>query len=678
MNSQLRQLLLNEAIRIGDDLLEKAETTPWGMSWKSVEVQAEHVSWQASASIYNGVCGIVLFFIQLYKQTGQEKYKQAVLEGMRWVEWSGAANTDTRQCFLTGQMSVPFTCLQVYELTGEQAYLQKALQLTRASLQHQPMYLMEYINGNSGTLLCLLHLHAATGEAWLLEPINTYTGLLLDQIHIGKKGIYWDRSPVNIHGLCGFSHGASGIGWLLLELGNYFTNPSFYWLAEQAFDYESQYYDPRLNNWYDLRKILSFTQAEPAMRNAYERGEANYFTQGSGMNAWCHGAAGIGLVRLRAYELLGKPAYLEEARHAIEQTRATHIQASLRPSPTLCHGSAGNAELFLRAYEILYEPACLQLAVDAAQHILQNRQENGYYRSGTRYPGEDTSLFMGNAGVGYFFLRLLEPQKVPSILLPAVQKYSYPNVSDYAHLSISVGDIQQRILSKYFQRTLFLISNFRPHEKQQYFNNLSASSGTSFVKDFTQWVNVVKESLPASQHKVLAELWQLENKKLEMNTGIISDALWYYKSQAIARRAAILEAMPDKELVDIRLTLDPDIELMTLILPGSLQQPDTWLRALPQQIQPCYLLLTPSLDMTREQPLSDFTKTVLSVFREEVKVDQAIALVLLHLEGLSDQQIPEVWQLIMSQVRQAIRSGILLEPDKHPLPVIPRSIFAMT
>jgi rhamnogalacturonyl hydrolase YesR len=678
MNSSLRQLLLKEAIRIGDDLLSKAEKEPHGISWRSVEAHGEGVSWTKSESIYQGVCGIALFFLQLYKQTGDERYMQAVQESMQWVGGYCAASAEANNAFLTGRMSVPFTYVQLYELTGEKQYLQKALELTRKWIQQPPPTLMEYINGAAGTLLCLLHLHAASEEKWLLEYIDQYTGLLLNHCYLGKQGLYWDRSPVNIHGLCGLSHGTSGIGFVWLELGNYLTNPAFYWLAEQAFAYESQYYDTQLNNWYDLRKILSFAQEEPAMRKAYEKGERDYFTQGASMNAWCHGAAGIGLVRLRAYEVLGNPLYLEEARHAIKHTRQTTIQAHLLNSPTLCHGSAGNAELFLKAYEVTYEPAYLEMALNIAEQLLQLKNEKGIYCSGTRYAGEDTSLFLGNAGIGYFFLRLLEPQNVPSILLPSLTVHGYFNRLGYSHLSISVGDIQEKIFNKCFPRTLFLVSKFCPVAKEEYFNKQSALSSTPVVQNFREWINTQTAKLLTVERNSLREVWSLEEKKLDLNTNIASDALWYYKNQVKAQRAAFLEALSDAELENTRLILDPDMQLLTVNLQGSLQHPATWVKEESYEANAHYLLLIPSLDFTREQLLSDFTYTVLAAFQEELTVFQAIELVLLHLEGLADKQILEVWQLILSQIRYAILSGILLEPDRHLLPVIPKAALVIT
>ncbi|MGH7599051.1 MAG: lanthionine synthetase LanC family protein [bacterium] len=132
------------------------------------------------------------------------------------------------------------------------------------------------------------------------------------------------------------------------------------------------------------------------------------------MNAWCHGAPGIGLSRLRAFELLKKEEYADAARVAIQTTLEAesklknNCEEVAARSYTLCHGSGGNAELFLEAYKIFGNEKYLLLAEKVALQTLAHGKMNhgyisGYGRAGTQ---KDLSLFMGKAGVGYFYLRV--------------------------------------------------------------------------------------------------------------------------------------------------------------------------------------------------------------------------------------------------------------------------------
>jgi hypothetical protein len=85
----------------------------------------------------------------------------------------------------------------------------------------------------------------------------------------------------------------------------------------------------------------------------------------------------------------------------------------------------------------------------------------------------------------------------------------------------------------------------------------------------------------------------------------------------------------------------------------------------------------PALDYTGEEELSDLTATVLAAFAEAKTVAAGMELILSHFEELPTTRIAEVQKLIRAQIQQAIRAGMLLEPDQHPLAVIARPAFSL-
>jgi rhamnogalacturonyl hydrolase YesR len=669
MEEPLRQRILNEAIRIGDELLSKAEVDALGLSWKTIAQDGSTIRWEKSEDIYQGVCGLVLFFGQLYQQTNQEKYLEAVVEGMRWVDSYCLANPASNSAFLTGRMSVAYTYLQVYSLIQQPEYLEKALATTKLSLLAPKPRLMEYINGAAGTVLSLLHLHAATQATWVLDYIDDYVAYLLSSIRIGKKGIYWDRVPLNIHGLCGFSHGACGIGYVFLELGYYFQNPAFYWLAEQAFAYESLFFSPSLLNWVDLRKSIFEAKDETLFREAYQSGNPDFFTSGASMNAWCHGAAGIGLSRIRAFELLKKQEYSSDIEWAIAHTRLTDVEEPAKASFTLCHGGGGNAEVFLKAYEMEGNPAYLSLAAQVAEKALQSLETNQQYLSGTKYPGEDTSLFMGNAGVGYFYLRLLQPHQTPSVLMPSLQTRAQVDLTVQVHLRVTINEIQQQLLEQRFTRTLRLLAELPMQPFETYIVGQDDTSPALLVGSFVQWVDQQTDQLPASASEPLYEVCRLELAKCTLNENIVSDALLHFKNTIKGERAAVLEALDSEALLQTVLITDPDMQVASTRWQWNLSTPDQWLANLRTEADEYAVLLIPALDHPIEEELADFTHTVLLAFAEAKAVAQAIDFILSHFGELSAEQIPAIRELIIKQIREAIHSGILIEPDQHILSV---------
>ena len=218
--------------------------------------------------------------------------------------------------------------------------------------------------------------------------------------------------------LTGFSHGTAGIGYALLEL-SLATNCSKYLeAAEQAFRYERHWFDAATDNWPDFRE-------EPARGKRGKRplSFAAY---------WCHGAPGIALSRLRAYELLRDEACKDEASSGLRTTRET-TEAILRSGIgnfSLCHGLAGNAEVLLYGSQVLgqHTTGGSGLTHEVAHHGIERYAKRGHSWPCGTGSGQTPNLMLGLAGIGYFYLRLHDPA-TPSVLILRRESFSndHPN-----------------------------------------------------------------------------------------------------------------------------------------------------------------------------------------------------------------------------------------------------------
>jgi lantibiotic biosynthesis protein len=97
----------------------------------------------------------------------------------------------------------------------------------------------------------------------------------------------------------------------------------------------------------------------------------------------------------------------EEAATAFETTR-TAVRRALDardPGFCLCHGLAGNADVLLEATGLLGEGWPGGLIEEAAARAVA--------------PPGTPGLMLGQAGVGYFYLRAADPRAVPTVLLVA-------------------------------------------------------------------------------------------------------------------------------------------------------------------------------------------------------------------------------------------------------------------
>lgn len=407
---------LFEAIKIGNEVLEKAIRDEHGIYWK-VKDHKEVES--TGISFYNGNSGIVFFLLELYKKTKKEEFLEAINSALSWMISTDFRDTEQNLAFYCGAGGVAYTMVEAYKITGNIAYKNHALKVVR---EHTLKKNSDILYGNAGALLTLLHLHNEIQEEWIINEIKDRVTILLREVQIPKVGICWERSGAEIRSLCGFAHGGSGIAFVFLELYRYFNEKWFLKIAELAFEYEDYYFSREQLNWPDFRKDIYTNENFQKLVNAFTEKRYDEFTNQTFMSAWCHGAPGIGLARLHAFDITRKPRHLRYLNYAIENTQ-TSLNTGARGF-TLCHGILGNASLFLEYYLVSKQKKFLNLARKEAEKSLIAREHQGYYVSGVTKVGAeaDCDLFNGKSGIGHFYLRLSDPDNVCSAILPKLRR----------------------------------------------------------------------------------------------------------------------------------------------------------------------------------------------------------------------------------------------------------------
>ena len=110
------------------------------------------------------------------------------------------------------------------------------------------------------------------------------------------------------------------------------------------------------------------------------------------------------------------PSFEQAERPHLEAAIAVTLNDGFGHSHSLCHGDLGNIDLLIEA-----RLAGMPQVTDAVlEHygtgVLEGIRQNGWI-CGTPKNVETPGLMSGLAGIGYGFLRLYDPQKIPSILL---------------------------------------------------------------------------------------------------------------------------------------------------------------------------------------------------------------------------------------------------------------------
>jgi hypothetical protein len=359
--------------------------------------------------LYSGTSGVALFLGELCAITGDADVRRTALAAItQALSHLDVLPAPARSGLFSGWIGIALAAARLGKILEEE----KLLRAARRVVQHCRREKLEnwefdFMLGKAGTIVGLLMLREMLDAPALLDLCLPLARKMLNEANKSKAGYSWPSSAMpTSRNLTGFAHGAAGIGYALLELFQATGDAKYCNAARAAFAYERHWYDPFQSIWPDLREQPG--QPRPSRK-------ALPFA-----TAWCHGAPGIALSRLRAYEILEDNACEAEARVALETTRRA-VESSLH-SPnanySLCHGLAGNAEVLRYGSSVLgtaASDACKAAVAVAAKGIETFGREDEGWPCGTS-AGENPSLMLGLAGIGHFYLRLAVPS-VPTILI---------------------------------------------------------------------------------------------------------------------------------------------------------------------------------------------------------------------------------------------------------------------
>jgi lantibiotic biosynthesis protein len=392
---------LSAAVAIADRLSAEAIWSGDRCNWvgaEPVDLRKPALTYRAlGPGLYTGSSGVALFLAQMSAATGWHAYHATALAAMRHaISRRADVAPASRAGFYGGWAGLAAAALRTGLLLGSAELVDTGAGLLRevGGLVGHGEAEFDLMSGVAGAIPALAFGHRLTGDDVLAEAAVAAAEWLLTSARRGRTGWSW-RSPGlrNSRDLTGLSHGAAGVAVALVEAFGLTGDERFAAGAGHAMRYENGWLDSEKGNWPDFRENTR-----------------TYVT------LWCHGAPGIALSRLHAYERLGETRWRQDAMLALATTeRETRLLADGGGTDfSLCHGLAGNAEPFQEARRVLGIESEVPALV--AGHGLER-----YARTGVAWPcgthtEETPNLMLGLAGIGYFYLRLAT--RAPSVLLP--------------------------------------------------------------------------------------------------------------------------------------------------------------------------------------------------------------------------------------------------------------------
>ncbi|HXF60296.1 MAG TPA: type 2 lanthipeptide synthetase LanM family protein, partial [Caldilineaceae bacterium] len=260
--------------------------------------------------LYAGVPGVALFLAYAGMVAQNEGYTALARRALNTVLQYGALlRTELTEIGgFEGWGGVLYTLTHLGTLWDDRTVLSEAEEIVEviAGLVAQDDA-FDVAHGAAGAIGALLAYHHCAPASKALQVAIACGEHLLAAAQPVKPGLGWTNLRFGGRPLAGFAHGAAGIAWALLELAAASGDQRYQVAAQQAIEYERSLYSPEAMNWPDLRQAESDGAASVPGSQPF-------------MVAWCHGAAGIGLARLRAYQHLNDPHLAGEIHAALHTT----------------------------------------------------------------------------------------------------------------------------------------------------------------------------------------------------------------------------------------------------------------------------------------------------------------------------------------------------------------------
>lgn len=393
-----RDRLIAAADVIGRHLAGLAYRAPDSVEWLGV-VSARGERWSLGPlgpDLCTGLTGMALFFGALGSVADQPVHTALARAALRTARAQVERGALPRVGGCAGVGGIIYVLTQLGSWWEDGELLDHAVSLARQAGEWATTDTQfDFAAGSAGSIVALQALHAVRPCGAVRDAVRACADRLIVGAQPSGPGMAWLPQPMRDAGvaevpIAGLAHGTAGIAWPLLVAAALCGEQRYHDAALAALAYERSLFLPAAGTWRDLRA---------------DRGGA--FT----ISAWCHGAAGVGLARIRTL-----PYHCDQLTRAEIAAAVCHtLQIGFGTNHSLCHGDLGSLELLTLAAEALAIPHWHDQAQRLAGAVLDSIDERGWL-SGAPHGVETPGLLLGLAGTGYGLLRLASPRQVPSVL----------------------------------------------------------------------------------------------------------------------------------------------------------------------------------------------------------------------------------------------------------------------
>jgi lantibiotic modifying enzyme len=378
-------------------------------------------------NLYSGSPGVVLFYLELARATGDRRWLGPARDGARYLAAglpAASALGDEGHGLYTGIAGVAYVLELVQAATGDAAVAagrDRAVSLLRETLA--PVGAGAAWNGSADIIAGSSGIALTIG--WLDRRGRAWPGWRADAVRVGDRllevgipkagGLTWAIASGEPRRYPNFSHGAAGVSYTLATLAR-----------ETG---ERRFLEGALAGERYLRAVATRTAGDGLRVFHSEPGGEDLFYL-----SWCHGPAGTARLYHRLAEVTADAAWrgtIPQLAQAIVDGGVPEVhpdRSGFWNNVSQCCGSCGIAEFFVARHAATGAAADLAFAQRVMDDVLARGTADGDGRKWIQAEHRmrpdllvaQTGLMQGAAGVGLALLHLEGAMtgRVPAVMLP--------------------------------------------------------------------------------------------------------------------------------------------------------------------------------------------------------------------------------------------------------------------
>ena len=372
--------------------------TPNGATWPADPLKPDSVEYD----LYNGMPGVVLFYLELYHRTGDRSWRTHARAGADELSTRLDTMAQAQDYGLyTGLAGAAFILEETHRASGEGAYrdaMKRALDAIYAKTQSwtSATAATDIISGTAGIGLFLLWADRRTPDRRNRDAATHAGRRLIEAAQPEHGGLKWAVAPNVKNQYPNFSHGAAGVSYFLASLYQATGDRGFL----DASIAGARYLEAVANTDGGGFKVFHH---EPG-------GESLFYL------SWCHGPAGLSRLFYRLGEVTGDQRWHDRLLRAAAAIRASGVPEQRTPgfwnNISQCCGNCGIGEYFLTLDRLDPGAGHAEMVGRVVDDTLRRATADGdglkWIQAENRIQPDvvvaQTGYMQGAAGVGSFFL----------------------------------------------------------------------------------------------------------------------------------------------------------------------------------------------------------------------------------------------------------------------------------